>query len=1035
MSLPAGTRLGRYEIRSVLGAGGMGQVYLAEDTELGRRVALKVLPPDSTADEHARKRLLREARAAAALDHPHICSVYEVGDAGGQRYIAMQYVEGETLDAMLRRSPVPIDGALGIAADIADALGDAHAHGVIHRDIKPSNVMITPRGQAVVVDFGLAKTGLTGGSEAATASALSAPGAVLGTIPYMSPEQVRGEALDGRSDIFSLGVVLYELLTGQRAFADSSAAAIASAILTRDPPPLARFAPDVPAELERIVAKTLRKDADARYQTAKDLLIDLRTLRDERVFQAKLARSSSPGSGPAPVSASSSAAAVPAQAATSSAPASAPAPPPTAGPSRRRGRTVAVAVAVVVVAAAAGWFAWRAVGERQAAAQVPRIEALADAGRFFEAYDLAATVERALPGHATIARLMPTISMTVAVKTDPPGARVFLKRFAPDPSGALPPRVLVGTTPLADQRIARGEYVLTIEKDGFATVERSISGTLLRMGNLAIAPPPVRLEPRLVPRDRMPARMVFVPGGDYRLSAWSRPTDTRVRLDDYFIDQYEVTNAEFKEFIDAGGYVNREFWTHPFIRDGRTLSWDEAMRAFIDRTGLPGPRGWSGQNIPEGKANHPVTDVSWYEASAYAAFRKKSLPSVFQWEKAARNGEAGVVTAVMPWGPFYPGDPLAHHANFENNGTLPVDSAEFGMSPFGAYNMAGNVSEWTANDTSQGRVATGGAWGDPTYVFAQFATLPGFFSSNRLGFRCARVAPGTTGDQGAGRIEIREEIPVYTASTQAELEKRTARYRYEHTPLDARVEATEDAPSWTRERITFAGADGERAIAYLYLPRHVAKPLQVIYFVPAGDVNGGYRSLPDSIEDRLAPFIKAGRAAFGVVLKGYIERLRPAGDVPPDHTTVEYFERIRNRVTDLRRGLDYLESRPDVDASRVAFFGPSAGAQIGLITAAVETRYRAVVLIGAGLPKIYQQRIPDANPVIFAAHIRAPKILMQGRYDEDTPLKTAAEPLFKLLPEPKRLVVYEGGHVPSVELTMSTISPWLDETLGRVRHE
>ena len=330
-TLPAGTRLGRYEIRSALGAGGMGQVYLAEDTELGRRVALKVLPSDMMADDAARKRLLREARAAATLDHPHICSVYEVGEADGRRFIAMQFVDGETLDVRVKRATLSADEAIAIAADVADALADAHAHGVIHRDIKPSNVMLTARGQAVVVDFGLAKAAL--GSEdarddAATASVLSTPGAVMGTVPYMSPEQVRGEPLDGRSDIFSLGVVLYELLSGQRPFADKSAGAIASAILTREPPPLSRLVPDLPAELERIVAKALRKDPDARYQTAKDLLIELRALREERSFQAKLARSTPPSS-----------------------------PGRTAGGSARRGRTAAIALVALLAVATAGWFA------------------------------------------------------------------------------------------------------------------------------------------------------------------------------------------------------------------------------------------------------------------------------------------------------------------------------------------------------------------------------------------------------------------------------------------------------------------------------------------------------------------------------------------------------------------------------------------------------------------------------------------------------------------------------------------------------
>jgi formylglycine-generating enzyme required for sulfatase activity len=577
--------------------------------------------------------------------------------------------------------------------------------------------------------------------------------------------------------------------------------------------------------------------------------------------------------------------------------------------------------------------------------------------------------------------------------------------------------------------------VLGVEKDGYAPTERTVSGADLHTGTLIVMPPPIRVEQSLVVLDKMPARMVFVPGSEYRLVAWSRPTDRRVRLNDYFIDKYEVTNQEYKEFINAGGYLKKEFWKHPFMKDGRTIAWDEAMKAFTDRTGLPGPRGWSSQNVPEGKADHPVTDIAWYEAAAYAAFRGKQLPTVFQWERAARNGASASLVNYMPWGVFYPGDTLEHRANFENNGTLPVDSSEFGMSPFGAYNMAGNVSEWTLNDTSEGFIATGGAWGEPTYVFAEYGLRPGFFSSNKLGFRCAQTAPGAAGDQGAMRIEIKQEIPVYTASSDSSFKTWLAAYRYEKTPLDPKVEDVKNTPEWKREKITFNGADGERAIAYLYLPNNFSRPLTVINYVPAGDVDGGLRSLPDSMDDRLAPFIKSGRAAFGVVLKGYIERLRPEGYTEPDPATVEYLEKIVNRVTDLRRGLDYLETRRDVDAGRVAFFGPSAGAQIGLILAAVETRYRAVVLVGAGLPASYARWIPEANPINFSAHISGSKLLIQGRYDEDTPFKTMAEPLYKLLAEPKRLALYDGGHVPPLEFLMSTLNTWLDDTLGAVRRE
>jgi serine/threonine protein kinase/formylglycine-generating enzyme required for sulfatase activity len=1024
MPLDSGTRLGRYEIRTPLGAGGMAEVYLAEDTALGRPVAIKVLPPDTSSDDHARKRLVREARAAAVLDHPHICAVYDAGESDGHRYIAMQYVEGEPLSARLASRALELGEALALATDVADAAAEAHEHGIIHRDIKPSNVIVTPRGRAVVLDFGLAKLARDDEptrAEAPTESLLSAPGVVLGTLPYMSPEQVRGEALDARSDIFSIGAVLYEMLSGRRPFAESSAAATASAILTSEPAPLARFHSNLPGEVERIVVKALRKDPNDRYQTAKDLLVDLRTARDQLEFERRLERSR-PQTG---------AAAVPGQ---NDQPGPADVRNPSASSARSR-RPLALVAIVLLAAAAAGWWLWHRSRVQWAESQLPRIEELAAARDYFAAYELAEAVEPYLLGDPTLARLTSTISMTVTATSEPAGASVYLKPFAPGPDGALPPRVLAGTTPLTDLRVARGEYVLTLERDGYAPVERTVSGVQMRAGDLLMPPPPVVIDDALVPNDRMPSRMVFVPGGDYRLVAWSRPTDRRVQLDDFFIDKYEVTNREYREFIEAGGYLKREYWRRPFVRDGRALTWEEGIRLLTDRSGLPGPRGWSAQNVPAGQEEHPVTGVTWYEAAAYAAFRGKELPTAFQWEKAARNGTAAAPVNYMPWGVFYPGDPLAHHANFENDGTVPVGTLEFGMSPFGAHDMAGNVQEWTRSETSEGVLATGGAWGEPTYVFAQYAMLPPFYSSSKVGFRCAMTVTGATGDQGAARIEMRQEIPSYTASSPAEFAAWSEHYRYEPTPLDARVDEVVETPSWRREKISFAGAGGRRAIAYLYLPLHVKRPLQVLHFVPAGDVDSGFRSLPASIEDRVAPFVKAGRAVFGVVLEGYIERLLPPGSSRPSPQTVERLDFTARRVIDLRRGIDYLTTRDDLDADRIAFFGPSSGAQLGLILAALEPRYRGVVLVGSGLPEAYRSYFPAANQINFAPHIRGPKLMVQGLYDEDTPLRTAAEPLFRLLTEPKRLITYEGGHVPSVEIMVSTISPWLDGVLGRVQPE
>jgi eukaryotic-like serine/threonine-protein kinase len=288
--------ISHYRIISKLGEGGMGEVYLGEDTRLGRKVAIKLLLLKSVDDDHARRRLLREAQAAATLDHPNICSIHEIGDEAGTSYIVMQYIEGETLASRIKRKGLDLKEALDVATQIADALAEAHSRGIIHRDIKPQNIMLTARGQAKVLDFGLAKfleERSATDTTAPTENLLSQPGMLVGTVPYMSPEQVKGERVDARSDIFSFGVVLYELVGGVQPFAAESSASTITSILTRNPPPLARYSHDAPPELERIVSKALAKDPESRYQTIKDMLIDLKRLKQQFEFETELERSHS----------------------------------------------------------------------------------------------------------------------------------------------------------------------------------------------------------------------------------------------------------------------------------------------------------------------------------------------------------------------------------------------------------------------------------------------------------------------------------------------------------------------------------------------------------------------------------------------------------------------------------------------------------------------------------------------------------------------------------------------------------------------
>jgi tetratricopeptide (TPR) repeat protein len=282
MALEAGTRLGRYEVLGLLGAGGMGQVYRARDTRLERTVALKVLPVEFASEPIRRARFDREARAISALEHPHICTLYDVGEEGGRAYLVMEHLEGGTLAARLWKGPLPLAQVLEVGTQIADALATAHQHGIVHRDLKPGNVMLTKTG-VKLLDFGLAR--LTGQGEhpvveeltsaSTEADLLTGQGNILGTVPYMAPEQLEGRPADARTDIWALGVVLYEMLTGRRPFEGGSAATLIVAILQQEPPSLASLEPLAPPALEHVVGRCLAKDPDARWQTARDVASEL----------------------------------------------------------------------------------------------------------------------------------------------------------------------------------------------------------------------------------------------------------------------------------------------------------------------------------------------------------------------------------------------------------------------------------------------------------------------------------------------------------------------------------------------------------------------------------------------------------------------------------------------------------------------------------------------------------------------------------------------------------------------------------------
>jgi formylglycine-generating enzyme required for sulfatase activity len=657
-------------------------------------------------------------------------------------------------------------------------------------------------------------------------------------------------------------------------------------------------------------------------------------------------------------------------------------------------------VAVLLIAGVGSVAVWRFVRSQRALAELPVIEELAAKGRYFEAWDRASQ----LPGHhQRLTALMPVISDDLSVTTSPPGAQVHLTRFG---SGV---RTLAGATPLRHLKIARGEYVISLEKPGLAPFERTISSALSRTEDPALLGWNITVEHTF---SNAPKQMARVPGGEYGLHSWDRPTDVRVPLNDYYIDKFEVSNREYKEFIDAGGYV------HPG---------EPAMQEFKDRTGLPGPRNWRSGTYPENMGDYPVTGINWYEAAAYARFRGKRLPTIFEWEKAARDDLRMFRGMIAPWG-LLQGDVLALRANFESAGAAPVSTFPFGMSPYGAYHMGDNVKEWCLNGYSNGFITAGGSWNDPPYRFGSYGSSPALWTSDTLGFRCVRPVTAETGQPaGAIRFDAKLKPPVYTPSSPQHFQAILRHYRYDRAPLNARVVSEQDLPDWRQLTIAYDGAVNSRVAALLCLPKNTVKPFQVIHYV-AGSAFGGVPWVT-FLSTRLAPHVRAGRAVFLVSVEGHAERPWPAGHQKPDESSVKFRDQLVRWTTDFRRGFDYLETRDDIDKTRIALWNTSS--YVGPILAAVEDRYRSVVLMSGGFMG-GSASIAEANVLNFAAHIRAPKLQLVGRYDEGHRFLLGTQPAYNLLSEPKRQVVYDGGHLPPIETSVTVVNGWLDETMGKV---
>jgi predicted Ser/Thr protein kinase/predicted esterase len=977
---PGTTLAGKYKIIEVSGRGGMGIVYKAEDAKLKRSVALKFLPPELIQDEEAKERFVLEAQAAAALSHPNICTIHEIDEEEDKSFIAMEYVEGQTLRAKIEKGPLELEETLNISIQVAEGLEEAHKKGIIHRDVKSANIMVTDKGQAKIMDFGLAK--VKGGT------LLTREGITLGTVGYMSPEQAKGKEVDHRSDIWSLGVVLYEMLCGQLPFKGDREASILYSVVHEEPKPIKEIKRNLPPELQQIINRALKKKPESRYSSAAEMLKDLKkyqdTLRAEKMgaFNLRIFL-------------------------------------------RRIGRpriAVPAVSAVLVICLVAVWFFNRQANIHWAREEaLPEIERLIEAAwvNHLEAYRLAEKAEKYIANDRELSELMSKCSLKIFIKTEPTGAKIYRKEYKAQDSEWE----YLGVSPIENIRVPIGFFRWKMKKEGYETV-MAVSTTFdfdLKTKRYHV---PYDLVRMLDKKENIPPGMVRVTGAETSLG----------KLNDFFVDKYEVTNKQFKEFVGKGGYRKKEYWKYEFVKDGKVLTREEAMAEFMDQTGRPGPATWQAGDYPAGRDNYPVSGISWYEAAAYAEFAGKSLPTGYHWD-IARGG----LTPLVGFGGY---SILISMSNYKGEGPAPVGSYQ-GMTSYGAYDMAGNMREWCWNEAEKGRIIRGGAWNDNTYMFGNWSQAPSFDRSPKNGFRCALYLNPEKIPESAFQLakfdeerNFYKEKPVPDSIFQVYKEQ----FSYDKTDLNANVESRdESSKDWIQEKVTFDAVYGnERVIAYLFLPKNTLPPYQTVtYFPGSGSVfQKSSKDIDSYIEFEvfLSFIVKNGRAVLYPVYKGTFERgddaLSPIHSGDNSHLFTEYLVQV---VKDFKRCIDYLETRQDIDSNKLAYYGLSWGAKLGATIPAVEERLKASVLVAGGMRG---RGRPEVNSINYITRVKTPTLMLNGKYDTIFPYETSIKPMFDLLGTPdddKELKLYKTDHVPPRNEFIKEILAWLDRYLGPVK--
>jgi dienelactone hydrolase len=491
-------------------------------------------------------------------------------------------------------------------------------------------------------------------------------------------------------------------------------------------------------------------------------------------------------------------------------------------------------------------------------------------------------------------------------------------------------------------------------------------------------------------------------------------------VEGFLMDKFEVTNSDYKSFVDTGGYKKKQYWNFSFYFNGKEITWEQAIELFKDKTGQTGPATWEAGSYPNGKGNHPVTGISWYEAAAYAKFVGKQLPTVYHWSQVANT--------FNTWG-------IIPNSNFRGTGTVPVGTMK-GVSSWGVYDIGGNAREWCYNASREidQHYILGGGWDDPNYAFNDAGTQPSIDRSPSNGFRCMKKLPGDTSYE---KLAVPLALDFRDYKKEKPVDDKTfltlfREFSYDHSPFNASSALIADSDFVRVEKIEINSAyNNERVPIYLFTPKNILPPYQTIIFFPGSGAQG-QRTFEYAHElEFLDFFIKSGRALAFPILKSTFER----GDVLTSDLqkeTVLYKQHVITWKQDWERTLDYLDSRKDIVHNNYGYFGWSWGSSISPVICAFEPRFKAIVLHVGGLQM--QKTFPEIDPINFLPRLTAPLLLLDGENDTFFPVETSQKPFFALVgSKVKEMKTYPGGHfVPLNELIKESLN-WYDKYLGKVK--